>query len=456
MTETFPNHIFKAYDIRGIYPTELNEKIAYKIGRSFTWLLQEEYQKKKLTLVVASDMRLSSPALKKEVIKGITDQGANVVDINLASSPTFYFAVANYGYDGGLIVSASHNPKEYNGCKMVRKQAIPISNETGIYEIRDKVKKNDFTTETKGTVTVKKGILNDQVLHDLQYLNKEDISKFRIVVDPANAMGSQYIDALFQHITGDLIRLNFTLDGSFPAHQADPLNEKNLVQLKERVLKEKADLGIATDGDGDRVFFVDEKGETIPPYILRGLFAKIFLQDKPGSPICYDIRPGKITKDIILENGGKPVITRVGHSLIKEKMREVDAYFAGESSGHFFLRFDHGYYEAPMVMIGKILEEISKTHKSLSEIVKPYKKYIHSGEINSVVDDKEATMRKIINYFPDAKHIDYLDGITIEYDDFWFNVRPSNTESLLRLNLEAVNKKIMETKRDEILQIIRS
>jgi len=456
MTKEFPNHIFKAYDIRGIYPEELDEELSYKIGRAFTSFLQDEYNNTQLKLVVACDMRLSSPSLKKEVIRGITDQGADVIDIDLASSPTFYFAVAHYGYDGGLIVSASHNPKEYNGCKMVRKHAIPISNETGIYEIRDRVKIESYSSNIKGTVTHKKGVLQDQVTHDLTYLNQEDISSFRIVADPANAMGSQFIDALFTHIPAELIRINFTLDGSFPSHQADPLNEKNLAQLKKCVLQEKADIGIATDGDGDRVFFIDEKGVTIPPYILRGLFAKIFLQEQPGSPICYDIRPGRITKDMILKYGGKPVMTRVGHSLIKEKMREVNAYFAGESSGHFFLRFSHGYYEAPMVMIGKMLEELSKTKKTLSEMVKPYKKYFHSGEINSVVKDKNGTIKKIIAYCKDAKNIDYLDGISVEYDDYWFNVRPSNTESLLRLNLEAINQEIMEKKRDEIVQIIRS
>jgi phosphomannomutase len=455
-TSDFPTHIFKAYDIRGIYPSELDESLAYKIGRAFTYLLQQEEHKTILNLVVSSDMRISSPSLKKEIIRGITDQGANVIDIGLASTPTFYFAVADGNYDGGLIVSASHNPKEYNGFKMVRKKAIPISKETGIYTIREQVKQNMFPKQKKGTITKKQGTINDQITHDLGYINPEVIKPFRIVADPANSMGAQYLDALFDHIPGTLIKINFTLDGTFPAHQADPLDEKNLTQLKQKVLEEHADLGIATDGDGDRVFFIDDQGETIPPHVLRGLLAKIFLKTNPGATICYDIRPGRITKDMILEYGGKPVVTRVGHSLIKEKMREVDAVFAGESSGHYFLRFDHGYYEAPVVMIGKILEELSSANITFSELVKPYKKYVHSGEINSKVDDKDQIIDNILNAHQDAKHIDHLDGITIEYDDYWFNIRPSNTEPLLRLNLEAKTQEIMETQKNRLLALIRS
>ena len=452
----FPTHIFKAYDIRGIYPIELDETLAYRIGRAFTYLLQQEEHKTTLNLVASSDMRISSPALLKEIIKGITDQGSSVIDIGLASTPTFYFAVANGDYDGGLMVSASHNPKEYNGFKMVRKKAIPISKETGIYTIRDLAKQNKFPSQKKGTITKKQGIIIEQIIHDLSYINPKAIKPFRIIADPANSMGAQYLNELFQHIPGTLIKINFDLDGTFPAHQADPLKEENLVQLKQKVLDEHADLGIATDGDGDRVFFVDDKGETIPPHILRGLLAKIFLKTNPGATICYDIRPGRITRDMILEYGGIPVVTRVGHSLIKEKMREVNAVFAGESSGHYFLRFDHGSYEAPVVIIGKILEELSRANTTFSELVNPYKKYIHSGEINSIVDDKDKIIENILIAYKDAKHIDKLDGISIEYDDFWFNIRPSNTEPLLRLNLEAKTQEIMETQKNRLLSLIHS
>lgn len=456
MSDSFPSHIFKAYDIRGIYPSELNEDLSYRIGRAFTQLLQKELNKKNLSLVVSSDMRISSPQLKEQLIQGIIDQGSDVIEIGLSSSPTFYFAVANYGYDGGIIVSASHNPKEYNGFKMVRKKAIPLSGETGMDELRELVKKNDFTDEEKGNLIKKDNVLLDQLNHDLSFVNVEKIKPFKIVADPSNAMGAQYLEVLFSKIPGILIKMNFDLDGTFPAHQADPLVKKNVEELQKRVLYENADLGIATDGDGDRVFFVDNKGENIPPHIMRSILAKIFLEEKPGSTICYDIRPGKITQDIISQYGGNPVITRVGHSLIKEKMREVDAYFAGESSGHFFLRFDHGVYEAPMVIIGKLLEELSKSDLSLSELVQPYNKYFHSGEVNSKVSNKEEKMKEIVSKNSDAIKIDYLDGITIEYDDYWFNIRPSNTEPLLRLNLEAISMELMEEKRDALIKIIRS
>ena len=455
MKHEIPNHIFKAYDIRGIYPDEIDEETAYKIGRAYITLIKEENKNQKLTIAVAYDMRTSSPQLKKFLIKGLTDQGANVVEIGLASSPTFYFAVANYGYDGGIQVSASHNPKEYNGFKIVRKKAIPVSKDTGIYKIRELVINNNFSVAKKGITTKRENVLHDQLNHDLNYTNIKKIKPFKIVADPGNAMGAQYLEAIFSKLPCELIKMYFNLDGTFPNHQADPLKDENLVDLKNKVLEEHADLGIATDGDGDRIFFIDEKAETVPPHILRGLLAKIFLREKPGATICYDIRPGKITKDMIVKYGGKPVMTRVGHSLIKEKMREVNSYFAGESSGHYFLKFDDSYYEAPIVIILKILEELSESGLTLSNLINPYKRYFHTGEINSEVDDKQGKIKELGDIFKDAKNINYLDGITIEYDDFWFNVRPSNTEPLLRLNLEANSREKMQEMRDKVLKIIR-
>ncbi|MBS3778532.1 MAG: phosphomannomutase/phosphoglucomutase [Candidatus Thermoplasmatota archaeon] len=477
MNETvFPDHIFKAYDVRGVYPTELDEDLAQRTGKAFTTFLQKEEDKTNLTFVVAMDMRLSSPNLKKELIKGIRAMGAKVIDIHLSSTPMFYFAVAHLSADGGIIVSASHNPKEYNGLKMVRKHAIPISYETGIYDVRDLVKENKFNTKHNdnwGTYTKKVNIINDYLDHELKYAKKENQKDFKkmidalkeitVVCDPANSMGATYLSALFERIPASLIKMNFELDGCFPAHQADPLVEENLSDLKQQVRKNHADLGIATDGDGDRLFLVDNLGETVPSHILRGLLAKIFLRNHPKSPICYDIRPGRITRDMIEEYGGTPVVTRVGHSLIKEKMREVNAVFAGESSGHYFYRFDHGSYEAPVLMIVLLLLELIKERKqegkntlSFSDLIKPYKKYVHSGEINSKVDDKQKVIDRIIQTYDDANKKSFLDGVTIEYDDFWFNIRPSNTEPLLRLNLEAITQEIMEEKRDEVLALISS
>jgi phosphomannomutase len=448
--------IFKAYDIRGIYPSDLNEEIIYKIGRAYATLIQNENEDKKLTIVVGRDMRLSSPQLSKALIKGLTEQGVDVVDIGLASTPTFYFAVGHCDYDGGALVSASHNPKEYNGLKMVRRKAIPVSGDTGIMEIKEMVLQDKFgEAKEKGTVREKEGVLQEQIQHDLKYADVSKIKPFKVVADPANAMGVLYLEELFKHLPCQLIKMNFELDGTFPAHQPDPIQEENVEELKKRVKEEKADLGIAPDGDGDRIFYVDDRGEIIPPHIIRGMLAQIFLKDHPGAKICYDIRPGKITEDMVREAGGIPIVTKVGHSLIKETMIKEDAIFAGESSGHFYLKMPSGSYEVPVIATLKLLEIMSKKSKPISEIINPYDKYFHSGEINSEVEDKSAKIKEIAEKYKDAKKILWIDGVTIEYDDFWFNVRPSNTEPLLRLNLEAKTKELMKKKREELLSLIR-
>lgn len=448
--------IFKAYDIRGIYPDQLNEKIAYKIGKAYSQILMRENPNKKLQIVVGEDMRLSSTPLKEKLIAGLIDSGLNVVEVGLVTTPTFYFAVAYYGYDGGVQVSASHNPKEYNGFKMVRAKGVPMGGETGIYEVRDLVVKNKFgPLEIKGKLTKKENVVKEEVRVQRQGIKWRKIKPFKIVVDAANAMGALDIEAMFEGMPVKVTKLNFKLDGTFPVHQPDPLKEENLEIVKRVVIKHQADVGIAPDGDGDRYFFIDEKSQTLPQPILRGLMAQIELRKYPGATVCYDIRPGRITREMIEEAGGKAVVTRVGHSLIKEKMLEVDAVFGGESSGHYFYKFPYGTFEAPIVLVLKFLVYLSKQNKTLSEIVKPFQKYFHSGEINSNVKDKESKIKEIAKKYSGGK-ISYLDGITVEYDDYWFNVRPSNTEPLLRFALEAKTKKIMEQKREEILKLIRS
>lgn len=448
--------IFKAYDIRGKYPQSLNEELAYKIGQAYSQILKRENPDKKLKIAVGHDMRISSPALKENLIKGITNSGLDVVEIGLVSTPTFYFAVAYYGFNGGVQVSASHNPKEYNGFKMVRARAAPVSGDAGIYEIRDLVIKNQFPDlKVKGRVSKKEKVVEEAMKIQRKGINWKKIKPFKIVVDTANAIGVLDIEAIFKNLPCELIKLNFKLDGTFPAHHPDPLKEENLKQVKQAVIKHKADLGIAPDGDGDRYFFIDDKGRTLRQEILRGIMAQLALKEHPGATVCYDIRPGRITKEMIEEAGGKAVVTKVGHSLIKEKMLKVDAIFGGESSGHYFYKFPYGTFEAPIILVLKFLEFLSEQDKPLSKVIKPYEKYFHSGEINSDVKDKEAKMKEIAKKYSDGK-ISYLDGVTVEYDDFWFNVRPSNTEPLLRLNLEAISKEKMEEKRDEILKLIRS
>ncbi|MFT4304103.1 MAG: phosphomannomutase/phosphoglucomutase [Candidatus Woesearchaeota archaeon] len=445
------SEIFKAYDIRGIYPSQLNEDTVYKIGKAYADMIGKGKK-----LVVGMDMRLSSPVLKEAIIKGITEQGVDVIDIDLASTPTFYFAVSKLQADGGMQISASHNPKEYNGVKIVGKNSYPVSYDTGINKIKEKVENNDFLeVNGEGQVETYNDILYEELEFSLKQADINKIKNLRVVADTANSMGAPDLSALFDKLSCELIKMNFELDGTFPAHQADPYQEKNIVDLKKKVLEEKADLGIATDGDGDRIFFIDNEGELVDPAIIRGILAKIYLKENPGATICYDIRPGKITYDMIIENGGKPSMTKVGHSLIKAQGIEEGAVFAGESSGHFFIKTEYGFYEMPMIVTLKILIELSESGKTFSEYIKPLKRYYHSGEINSEVEDKEAKMNELIEKYKDGK-LSKLDGISIEYDDWWFNVRASNTEPKLRLNLEAVNEKIMKQKRDEVISIIRS
>jgi len=401
-------------------------------------------------------MRISTQSLKSELIKGLLDSGVNVCEIGLASTPTFYFGVAYYGFDGGIQVSASHNPKEYNGFKITRAKAVPLSGDSGMYKLRDLVIKNKFENiQKKGVLSKKENVLDDLLKEQTKNIEVEKIKPFRIVVDPANAMGIVDVEAMFKNTKIQLIQLNWALDGNFPAHQSDPLQDENLIPAQKAVIENNADLGIVPDGDADRYFFIDEKGEVVRQEIIRGIMAQIALKESPGATVCYDIRPGRITKDMIEDVGGKASVTKVGHSLIKEQMIKEDAVFGGESSGHYFYKFDYGTFESPVKFVLKFLEFISKQNKPLSEIVAPYKKYFHSGEINTKVEDVNKKIKEIEEKYQDAKNISHLDGVTIEYEDFWFNVRPSNTEPLLRLNLEARSKELMENKRDEVLELMK-
>jgi len=446
---------FKAYDIRGIYPDQVNEEIAYKVGQGFASLLRQENPDKKLSVVVSRDMRPSSIKLHEKLVAGLVDTGVDVVNIGLNTTPTFYFGVGFYGHDGGIQITASHNPGQYNGFKLVRAKARPVGEGTGMEELKAKVEQAEFLPTTdKGVVSQFDHTLQDQVKEVLKQADLNKIKPFKIVVDASNSVGALDMSAIFPDLPCELIPVYFELDGTFPNHDADPLVPENLIDLQKAMKQEQADIGIALDGDGDRMFFLDENGEEVPQAILRGIMAQIALKENPGSVVCYDIRPGKITQDMIDEVGGKAVITRVGHSLIKAKMEEVDAVFGGESSGHYFYKTEFGTFDMPLVLLVKFLQFVSEQDKPLSKIIAPYKKYYHSGEINSEVQDKQGVMDRLIERYQDAE-ISRLDGVTITYNDYWFNVRPSNTEPKLRLNLEAVSPEVMEEKRDEVLAIIR-
>jgi phosphomannomutase len=449
--------IFRAYDIRGVFPDELTEQVANRTGKAIVNYIKELTKEEKLTLVIGIDMRASSPLLKQQVVEGMVDQGADVIDIGMVSTPAFYYAVASGGYDGGIMVTASHNPKEYNGLKLVTAGAKPIGEGNGMEEVEKLVLNNLFESKEVGIIKKVENIPEAHVDYERHFSSVAKIKPLKIVVDTANGMGYQFLKILFQSMNCEVTYLFDEPDGNFPNHEADPLKEENNKAIQEKIREIGADLGIAADGDGDRVFFMDETGKTIPQQIIRGLLGQIFLRTNPGATICYDIRPGKITPEMITNAGGKAVMTRVGHSLIKATMLEEDAVFGGENSGHMFVKFPFGTYEAPVVIILKLLDEWSHMNKKVSEIIKPYEKYFHSGEINSEVEDKQGKMKAIADIYKDtAKDINWLDGVSIDCEDYWFNIRPSNTEPKLRFTLEAVSLEIMEKKRDEILKIIRS
>ncbi|PIR94529.1 phosphomannomutase/phosphoglucomutase [Candidatus Falkowbacteria bacterium CG10_big_fil_rev_8_21_14_0_10_39_11] len=448
--------IFKAYDIRGIYEQDIDADLAFRIGQAFAVFMKTDAQKEDLNLAVARDMRLSSQILYDKVVAGIVSQGVNVTKLGMISTPTFYYGVGKLALDGGIQVSASHNPAEYNGFKLVREKAIPVSGETGIMDIRDLVIANQFqTSPNAGIVSEYQNLIDEHVDFALEHVDLDKIKSLKIVVDVANAMGGPMFEKLFAKLPCELLRLNFELDGTFPSHEADPLKDENNAQLHKKVLAMQADMGIALDGDADRIFFVTNEGVTVEPAIIRGILSQIFLRENPGAKICYDVRPGKITPDMIEEAGGVPIVTKVGHSLIKEKAREVGAVFAGESSGHFFAKLPFGFFEVPMICALKVIQELSESGKTFSDFVKPLYRYSHSGERNFEVDDKGAVFEKLRNRYGGNLQYDF-DGLSFTWDDWWFNVRPSNTENKVRLNLEAVNDELMNEKVKEVSDLITS
>lgn len=448
-----PISIFKMYDIRGLVDTEITEELAIELGRAFGSMLIRENLGKHISIAVGMDMRPTSPVYLKGLCFGLQSVGVAVKNIGLVSTPAFYFGVSHTKADGGVMVSASHNPAAYNGFKLTRARAIPVSGDSGIKDLAEMIQKQDYESKREGTYELVDGIPELSARAEFLFAGSNPIKKMKIVADSSNGMGAQYLDQLFSMIDADVTRMFWELDGTFPNHEADPFKPENLVDLQKKVLGQKADLGICTDGDGDRIFFVDNEGEIVEPAIIRGMLAQIMLRNYPGSTICYDIRPGKITEDMILAAGGKPSVTRVGHSLIKEQMRREDAVFGGESSGHFFYAFITGIYEGPVTVATQILQEITRQKKTFAEIVRPLKKYVHSGEINFRVTDVPAAIQKIKDTFSDGNFLE-LDGISITYPTFWFNVRGSNTEPVLRLNLEAIDQTIMEQKRDEISELL--
>lgn len=451
--------IFKAYDIRGIYPSQLNENNIVPIVQAIYKFFTKKIQKNSLTVVLSYDMRLSGPQLFETAKRTLVEMGAQVINTGMLSTPSFYFAASNYGYDCGIQVTASHNPKEYNGLKFVINNPphglIKIGGSTGMPEIMQMATAGvTDLPKGNGTVTAKEGILEDEVRTALTLFGNPQIKKLKIVADPANAMGAQYIEALFQKVPAELIKMNFELDGSFPVHQPDPLNFENLVDLQKKVLDENADLGLAPDGDGDRLYFIDEKGQVIPATLITALVSRELLKENPDETILFDIRYIMGSKKIIEEMGGKYEITRVGHAFITEEMGKTNAIFAGESSGHFYYR-SNGNAESQLNTLVSVLKALTEENKPLSEVIEQLRRSYESGEYNFKVTNAQEILENLKNKYSDGELVT-IDGVSINYPTWRFNVRTSNTEPLLRLNVESYDKLEMEQKRDELMTFINS
>lgn len=448
--------IFKAYDIRGIYPQDINEKNIGIITKAIYQLFANKLAKKDLSIVLGRDMRLSSPSLHEIVKKTLLDLGQTVIDIGLASTPTVYFAVQNYLYDAGIQVTASHNPKEWNGLKFFYRQGkklVKVSKESGMEEIKVLSLKSQFTFPLKkGRLIINNDVIKNEADYAIKLI-KPKINDFKIVVDTANAMGALFIEEIFKRTKCKLIKMNYKLDGTFPSHEANPLKFELLKPLIDRLINEKADFGIATDGDGDRIFFIDEKGKVVPATIISALIAREILSQNTKEKILVDIRYTRNTSYIVKKYGGQIIINVVGHALITKKLNEVNGAFSGESSGHFFFR-ETGGAESSIRVIYYVLGVLSKLKRPLSQIVSELMTSYESGEFNFKLPtgtNNDEFLKKIANEFKGG-NLNWMDGVSVDFPNWRFNIRASNTEPLIRLNLEADSESLMKEK----LELIRS
>jgi phosphomannomutase len=440
-------NIFKAYDIRGIYPKEIDERVAYATGLSLANLLESR------KAVVGRDMRVSSEKLAREAIKGLSNGGAEVTDIGLISTDGLYFAVGKYGFDCGVMITASHNPPEYNGMKICEKNAVPLSGDGKLAEIRKIIENDSFKKAAGPGKIIERNIIGDYVDHALSFIDVSKIKPFKIAVDAGNGMAGMIVPEVFKRLPCELVPLYFELDGTFPNHPASPIEPENVADLIATIKETGADLGAAFDGDADRVFLVDENGKTLGGDMTTALVARALLKKNPGSTILYNLICSKAVPEVIESSGGKTVRTRVGHALIKPLMKKHNAVFGGEHSGHFYFR-DNWYADSGLIAFLVCLELISEADMPLSRQVAAFDRYVRSGEINSRVDDQKAKLAEIEDKFSDGK-IDKLDGVTVDYGSWWFNVRPSNTEPLLRLNVEAESEEMLKEGTEKVLSVIR-
>jgi phosphomannomutase len=440
--------IFKAYDVRGVVPDQLDAELAKRVGNAFVLVTRAE------TVVVGHDMRPSSPELADAFAEGAAAAGADVVLLGLVSTDELYFASGHLGHPGAMF-TASHNPARYNGIKLCRAMAQPVGQDTGLAQVRELVASGEIhVTGAEGRVT-RQDVLDAYATHLLELAPVRG-RRLKVVVDAGNGMAGLTAPAVLGRIDADLVEMYFELDGSFPNHEANPIDPANLVDLQKRVRQEGADIGLAFDGDADRCFVVDERGEAVSPSVLTALIAVRELRKEPGATVIHNLITSRGVPEIVEEHGGRPVRSRVGHSFIKATMAETDAIFGGEHSGHFYFR-DFWRADSGMLAALHTLAALAEGDGPLSELLQPYARHVASGEINSEVADQQAVLRRIEEEWSarDGVEVDHLDGLTVAHPDWWFNVRPSNTEPLLRLNVEAADEPTMTRLRDEVLGLIR-
>jgi phosphomannomutase len=444
--------IFKAYDIRGLYPSELDEGVARLAGRAFVAYLQAR------RIGVARDMRLSSPALARAFIEGATAQGADVVDYGMLGTDMLYFAVCRDGLDGGAQITASHNPKDYNGMKLVGREALPLSGDAGISDMREMIVHDRLPAPAAPPGRVTAGDIVDAYVEKvLSFIDPTIVRPFHVVLDAGSGMAGLVAPRIFAQLPCRTTTLCFEIDGTFPNHEANPLIEENRRDITDRVIAERADIGIAWDGDADRCFFIDGGGAFVPGDFITALLAEAFLLRSPGEKIVYDVRASYAVRDTVARYGGEALMNRVGHAFFKKRMREAGAVFGGEVTGHYYFR-DFYYADNGFIPALLILELMSKKGQTLAALLAPLReKYFISGEINTRVGSMaeiDATLEALAARYADGR-VYRMDGVSVEYPDWHFNVRPSNTEPLLRLNLEAVTPELMALKRDEVVAFIR-
>jgi phosphomannomutase len=443
--------LFKAYDIRGIVPDELTPELAYRIGRAMVVFLGVDI------VAVGRDMRVSGPALSAALIDGIRDQGADAVDLGLVSTDALYFAVGRFGYPAGVMITASHNPAEYNGFKICKAEAVALSFEEGIAHIRDLVIANDFPepeTGARGDLQ-QRDILDAYADHVLSLIDVSKVRPLKIAIDAGNGMAGATAPRVFARLPIEIVPLYMELDGTFPNHEANPIEPENIADLQKAVVANGCDFGVAFDGDADRMFLIDEHGAFVGGDMTTAMVSVSMLAKHPGASICYNLICSRSVPETITRLGGTPIRTRVGHSLIKKNMRDNDAIFGGEHSGHFYFR-DNWYADSGMIAMLTVIELVSEAGKPLSQVLAPLDRRVRSGEINSEVADPKGRVAAMEAHFAgQGAEIDYLDGVTIQFPDWWLNCRMSNTQPLVRLNVEADDRATLDARTAEALGIIR-